>query len=40
MMLMAMVMLVVWIHGYGEKLLKKLLKVNGCDVLGALKIYG
>ena len=34
------VMLVVWIHGYEEKLLWKLLKVNSCDVIGALKVYG
>ena len=32
MVLMTMIMLVMWIHGYEEKLLWKLLKVNGCDV--------
>ena len=36
---MTMVMLVLWIHGYERKLLSILLKVNGYDVLGALKIY-
>ena len=34
------VMLVVWIHGYEEKLLWNLLKVNSCHGLGALKVYG
>ena len=40
MVIMTMVILVVWIHGYEEKWLSKFLKVNGCDVLGALKVYG
>ena len=38
--LMTMVILMMWIHGYEEKLLWILLKVNSCDVFGALKIYG